>query len=423
VIGVFLLLVVLRMPIGFSFATAGLLGVALLRTLGGGISLLGTVPYAESANYILVAIPMFVLMGQFIFNSGLSSELYDACYKWFGRFRGGLALSTVGACTFFAACTGSSMAAVGTIGPTAMHEMKRFNYEPRFAAGSIVSGGTLGILIPPSIAFIVYGYLCAVSIGELFIAGILPGLFIALMLALTIYLLCLRNPKLGPAALPFPWKEMLAAGQKVWWVFLVLGVVLGGIYAGIFTPTEAGAIGAFIVFIILLLMRRMNWKTLVSSLKDSAVTTCMIFTIFIGAKVFNVFIGLSGIPLLVTTWIGGLPLPPLAILVIILIAYVPLGCFIDSLPLFILTLPVIFPVIDLLGINPTWFGVLLVLMAQISLITPPVGMNVYVLAGITDVPMDQIFRGAFPFLIAFLIALAILIAFPQISLFLPGLMM
>ena len=422
VIALFVLLLILGLPIAFVFFSAGLVGLSLTQGFASGSALMGISPFVETANYVLVAIPLFILMGQFIFYSGLSKDLYDTAYKWLGRFLGGLAQATITSCAFFAACTGSSMASVGTIGPIALKEMERFNYNPYLVYGSIASAGSLGILIPPSIAFIVYGYICEVPIGELFIAGILPGILLAVFLIVTAYIICLKHPSWGPRGPTYSWNARLRGLTGILWSILLFIVILGGIYKGIFTPTEAGGIGAFVVFAFLMLQRRMTWKVFISSVSDTAKTSCMIFTIFIGAKVFNTFIALSGIPQMAVQFVGDLPLSPVVILMIILAAYVPLGCFIDSLPLFVLTLPIVYPVIQQLGIDPLWFGVLVVLVAQISLITPPVGMNVYVLSGVTGRPVDEVFRGYFVFLIPMVAALMILILLPQISLLLPGFM-
>jgi tripartite ATP-independent transporter DctM subunit len=339
-----------------------------------------------------------------------------------GVFRGGLAHATIVTCSFFAACTGSSIASVGAIGPIAMTEMKRFNYHPYLACGCIATGGSLGILIPPSLAFIVYGYICEVPIGPLFIAGIIPGILLSVMLILTVYIICLRNPEWGPEGPSYPWRTKIKSVKKVFWSLGVFVTILGGLYFGIFTPTEAGGMGAFAVFFFLIISRRLTWKILIEALKDTARTTCMIFIIFIGAKVFNSFLSLSGVPQAIIEFAVRLPLPPYLLIGMILLAYIPLGCVIDSLPLFVLTLPIVYPIVDTLGFNPLWFGVLLVLVASISLITPPVGMNVYVLSGVTGEPLGRAFRGSIPFLVPMIFTLMLIFFFPILSTFLPDTM-
>ena len=420
--GIFFLLLLIGMPIAFTFFLSGLVGIVLFRGFESGVSLAGMSPFSESSNYILLAIPLFILLGQFVFYSGLSKDLYYTTYRWLGRLRGGLAQATVMTCAFFAACTGSSMASVGTIAPIAMSEMERYKYDDRLACGSIASGGTLGILIPPSLAFIVYGYICEVPIGPLFIAGILPGILLTLMLMATVTILCSINPKLGPKGPACNFIEKLKSLKDIWWSVAIFVIILGGIYLGLFTPTEAAGMGAFAVFVILIIIRRMTWDILFKAVKDTIRITCMIFTIFIGAKVFNTFLGLSGIPQMAVDALAQLPIPPGSILFVILIAYVPLGCFIDSMPLALLTLPIVFPVIETLGFDPLWFGVLHVVTGEISLITPPVGMNVYVLSGVTGRKVEEVFRGTFPFLIAMIVTMIILFFFPTISTLLPNTM-
>jgi tripartite ATP-independent transporter DctM subunit len=418
-LALFVLLLILGMPIAFTFFVSGIVGIILIRGLESGLSVAALSVFSESSNYILVSIPLFVLMGQLIFFSGLSKDLYDATYRWLGRMRGGLAHATIVTCMVFAACTGSSMASVGTIAPIAMSEMARYKYDERLACGVIASGGTLGILIPPSLAFIVYGYICNVPIGPLFIAGIIPGIFLGLMLMLTVFILCTRNPELGPPGEPSTLAEKLNSLKKVYWPGIILLTIMGGIYFGIVTPTEAAGLGAAVAFFLLLATGRMTWNVLIDAVKDTVRITCMIFTIFIGAKVFNTFLGLSGIPQMSVDLLTRLPLSPYLIVMVILIAYIPLGCFVDSMPLALLTLPIVFPVIAHFGFDPLWFGVLHVVTGEISLITPPVGMNVYILSGVTGKSLEVAFRGTVPFLIAMIATMFILFLFPSISTILP----
>jgi C4-dicarboxylate transporter DctM subunit len=418
-LALFLLLLILGMPIAFSFFVSGIVGIMLFRGLESGVSIAALSVFSETSNYILLAIPLFVLMGQLIFFSGLSKDLYDATDRWLGRMRGGLAHATIVTCMVFAACTGSSMASVGTIAPIAMTEMARHNYDERLACGVIASGGTLGILIPPSLAFIVYGYICNVPIGPLFIAGILPGILLGLVLMLTVFIQCARNPALGPPGGASTLVEKLNSLKKVYWPGILLITIMGGIYFGIVTPTEAAGLGAAVAFFLLLATRRMTWDVVADAVKDTVRITCMIFTIFIGAKVFNTFLGLSGIAQTSVDLLTRLPLSPPLIVMLILIAYIPLGCFVDSMPLALLTLPIVFPVIAHFGFDPLWFGVLHVVTGEISLITPPVGMNVYILSGVTGTRLEVAFRGTVPFLIAMIATMFILFLFPSISTILP----
>ena len=419
----FLVLLVLRVQIAIVFALSGLVGVTLIRGFDSGVAALGLAVYSESSNYILLAIPLFVLMGNFLFHSGISSLLYEFAFTWAGGVRGSLAHATIVACMAFGACTGSSMAAVGTIGPVALREMEKYNYKSSLAYGCITSASSLGIMIPPSIAFIIYGYICSVPIGPQFIAGIFPGILTTLMLMGFVLYMVNRNPGLAPKSeLRFTFKEKLASMSKIWWVIALFVVIVGGLMAGIFTATEAAGAGAFVTFLILLFTRRLSWKVFRASLVDTLKTCCMIFTIIIGAKVFNTFLGLSGLPQAFAELMTGLPVSRHLVLAIILFLYVPLGCLIDSVPMFFLTLPIIFPVVDKLGFDPLLFGVLITLMAQISLLTPPVGMNVYVLSGVSGRPLTECFSGSIPFLIPMCLALVLLVLFPQITLFLPALM-
>lgn len=418
-IGVFLLLMFLGLPVAFTFFAAGIVGVTLYRNFESAITLVGTSPFVEGTNYILVAIPLFIFMGRLIHGSGLSKELYGAGYAWLGRFRGGLAHATVVTLAFFAACTGSSVASVATIAPIAMPEMERFKYDEKLASGAIASAGTLGILIPPSIAFIVYGYICQVPVGPLFVAGILPGIVLTVAFMITVTIWCWLDPMAGPRGPYLPWKERLRSLKGIWWSVAIFILIIGGIYMGVFTPTEAAGMGAFLVFVILICQRKLTWKDLIDALKETVITSCMVLTIFIGAKVFNTFLGLSGIAEAAMKGLTSLPLSPEGIIAVILLAYIPLGCFIDSMPLSILTLPIVFPVVRDLGFDPLWFGVLHVVTGEISMITPPVGMNVYVLGGVTGKPLEVIFRGSMPYLIALIVVMFVLYFFPSISLVLP----
>lgn len=418
-IGIFLLFLVLGLPVAFTFFAAGAIGVTLYRNFESALTILGTSPFVEGSNYILVAIPLFIFMGRLIYGSGLSKELYATGYMWLGHLRGGLAHATVVTLAFFAACTGSSMASVATMAPIALPEMERFKYDEKLASGAIASAGALGILIPPSIAFIVYGYVCQVPVGPLFVAGILPGILLTVAFMAVVTIRCWLDPKAGPPGPSFPWKERFNSLKGIWWSVAIFVLIVGGIYMGLFTPTEAAGMGAFLVFVILLCQRKLTWKGLLNALKDTVITSCMILTIFIGTKIFNTFLGLSGIAEAAMQTLSNLPLSPEGIVVVILLAYIPLGCFIDSMPLSILTLPIVFPVVTGLGFDPLWFGVLHVVTAEISLITPPVGMNAYVLSGVAKKPLEMIFRGTMPYLIALIVVMFILFFFPSISLVLP----
>ena len=418
-----LFLMALGLPIHAAFAIVGFLGYGYLMGWKASFPLIGITPYHWASHDVLVTVPMFVLMGMFAYHSGISRALFDTGYRWLGRLHGGLAIATTAACTGFAACTGSSVAGAATMGTIAIPEMLRFNYDSKLAAGVVAAGGTLGILIPPSTGFIVFGLLTEVSIGRLFLAGLFPGLLISLMFMTMIYIRARRNPLMAPRGEAFSWRERMISLKGVSGMLLIFVLVMGGLFTGIFTPTEAGAVGAFGAFLIALYRRSLNKHTLLQALADTVRVTVMIVAILIGAMIYSHFIALSGVATTISEWVGGLPLPRHAVLAMILLAYVPLGMFMDAFGMIVLTLPIFFPIVtEGLGFSPVLFGVLMVVMLELAAITPPVGLNVYVLDGLkTGIRMEDIFKGIIPFAIVFLLALIPLIAFPQISLFLPNL--
>jgi C4-dicarboxylate transporter DctM subunit len=418
----FLVLAILGLPIAFSFATMGLIGITLIQGLGPGLSSLADAAYSETASYILTTIPLFVLMGQFAFHSGISRDLFKAAYKWMGRLPGGLALATTLACTGFAACTGSSVASAATMSTIAFPEMERYHYSPRLSTGAIAAGGTLGILIPPSTIFIIYGIITETSIGDLFIAGIFPGLMLSFLFSAVIYFTCKRNPKMGPPGEASSWKEKFASLAGVWGMVVLFILVIMGLYFGFFAPSEAGIIGAFGALMIALLRGRLTKGVFVSALVETVRISCFSLFVLVGAMLFNTFLTMTGVPQMVSEWVIRIPVSPFTILIIIVIFYIPLGMVIDCLPMILLTMPFVFPIIEGFGYSPVWFGVLVCVLGELSLITPPVGINIYVVQGVTKVPLHEVARGIMPFVVAFLIGLVFLIAFPQISLFLPSTM-
>jgi C4-dicarboxylate transporter DctM subunit len=418
----FLFLASLGMPIAFSFAIVGFSGVIILRGLDTALYVIGTSFYTYASDFGLVSVPLFILMGQIVYYAGVSGDLYETANKWLGRLPGGLALATNLACTGFAACTGTSLAAGATMGTIAYPEMKRYGYDDGLATGCICSGGTLGILIPPSIIFIVYGYLTNNSIAQLFIAGILPGLMVSAMFTLLILIMCKLNSRLGPAGKSFPWGERLRSLKGVGGMLALFITVIGGLYVGIFTPSEAGSIGAFGALVIILIKRKFTMKLLGQALRESLQITCMAMALFIGAMIFNTFIGASGLPTVLSDWLFSLPLSRYGRLAVILLMYVPLGMFLDSLAIILLTVPIVYPVVVGMGVASLWFGVALVILTEMALMTPPVGMVVYVLTSVTRVPMKKVFWGCMPFVFVLAAALIILVFLPQIALLLPGTM-
>ena len=411
------------MPIGFAMGLSAVLGTLLLIDAQAAFSLLGQTAYDTAVTYNLSVVPMFVLMGYIAGGAGLSEALYRACNAWLGHRRGGLALATIGGCGAFAAICGSSIATAATMAQIALPEMRRYNYDDRLATGAVAAGGTIGILIPPSIIMVIYGLLTETSISKLFLAGFLPGLLTVAGFMLTITIMTRINPRLGPRAEPAPMVVKLAALRSVWGPVLLFLLVIGGLYFGVFSPTEAAGIGAVGAFALGVLNRGFDGEALRRALLDTVRTTAMIFTILIGAILFNNFLILASMPNLVSSWITGLPLGKLAILLVIIGMYFVLGCLLDSLAMILLTIPIVFPIVSALGYDPVWFGIIIVMVVELGLITPPIGMNVFVIKGIArEVPLYTIFRGVTPFIVAQIILIAVLIAFPEIALWLPSTM-
>jgi len=422
-LAVLFVLLLSRMPIGLVMALVGFAGFAIIAGFNDALGVLGTVPYSTFANYNMSIIPLFILMGAFCYYSGLSKDLYDTVHAWLGHFRGGLSMATVGACASFAAVSGSSLATAATMGTVALPEMKRFKYDDRLATGAVAAGGTIGILIPPSIVLILYAVLTEQSIGKLFLAGVIPGVLEAVFYLLTIYILCKFNPLLGPPGPRTNFRQKIVSLRGSWVVLVLFVVIMGGLYLGWFSPIEAAGIGAFGAFILALLRKKLPWRSFKESLFDTGKTTVMIFIILLGAMIFGYFLAVSRLPYELAATIGALQVNSYVILAIILVFYLFLGAVMDSLAMMLLTVPIFFPLILELGFNPIWFGILIVRVCEIGLITPPVGLNVYIIRGVAkDVPMQTIFRGIVPFLIADVLHVALLVAFPQLSLFLPNLM-
>ena len=417
------LLLALRMYIGLAMALVGVIGLSFLVGVQAGIHILGITPLAEGSSYTLSVIPLFVLMGQFAYISGISADIYRTVYCWMGQYRGGLAMATVMACAGFAAVCGSSLATGATMGMVAIPEMDKYKYDPRLSTGCVAAGGTLGILIPPSIGFIIYGILTEESIGKLFMAGLLPGILLAVLFMAAIYIQCRLRPAMGPAGECTLWGTKIRSLAGTWGMLLLFCIVMGGIYFGVFTPTEAAGVGAFGAFLFALFNRKLNWQSFVQCLMETGKTTAMIFLIIIGANIFSTFLGLARIPMGLADFISGLALPRMVILAGIILIYIILGCIMDCYAIMILTIPIIFPVIQAMQFDPIWFGVLMVIVLEVGLITPPVGLNVFVIkAAAPDVPLTVIFQGIWPFLIAALLAIVLLTVYPQFALFIPSLM-
>lgn len=418
------LLLLLGMPIAFALAFTGFVGMVYLLGLSTALPQLHLTLYPIVSNYNFTVLPFFVLMGYFADVSGISKDLYMTAEKWLRRLPGGLALATIAGCAGFAAISGSSVATAATMGSVALPEMRRHNYDGGLAAGTIAAGGTLGFLIPPSVAFVVYGIIAEQSVGRLLISGILPGILLALSFMAIVIFRVKMNPKLAPVSLEtVSWREKFLSLKDIWGVVVVFVVVMGGMYFGFFTATEAGAVGAFVLFLFAIGKKKLSRRVLLDTLAGTAGTICMIFVTLFGAMLFSDFLALSQIPMALAAAIGGLALNRYVVFALIIVLYLILGCFVESIPMMILVTPIVLPILVSLGFDPVWFGVISVLMVEAALITPPVGLNVYVIGGMAkDIPMMAVFRGAVPFVIAIIIVVIILAAFPDIALILPRIM-
>jgi C4-dicarboxylate transporter DctM subunit len=422
-LSVLLALMAAGMPIGISMLLVGSTGFVYVVKLSGAFHILASVPYGLISNYDYCVLPLFLLMGTIILHAGFGRTLFRFADTVSGRLPGGLAIATIFACGVFSAVSSSSIACALTIGLIAIPEMRRYKYDNALVAGSVASGGTLAILIPPSGILIIYGIMTEQSIGKLFIAGMIPGIILALLFIVVVYVWARLNPALAPSGLSTTFREKMAAlGECVEIIVLVL-FILVGLIIGWFTPTEAGAMGAFGAIVLCLIRRRLSWQGFKDSVIDTLRNTGMIFVIVTGALVFNAFFAVTTIPMELADWVGGLALPPMSIMVIIIVIYFILGTALDEMTMILLTLPIFYPVVTRLGFDPIWFGVIIVLIVEMAMLSPPVGMPMFIVKGIApDIPIESIFKGILPFCIAIAVMIALLLAFPQMALFLPRLM-
>ena len=427
------LILVIRMPIAFAMAIVGFFGFAILQGLTldnlfdfrwkASLTLASNRVIETAQEYSLSVVPLFILMGNFVTRSGLSQELYNAAYTFLGHRRGGLAMSTVVACGGFSAICGSSLATSATMAKVALPPMRKFGYADSLATASIAAGGTLGILIPPSVILVIYGLLTETSIRELFAAGFIPGLLGVILYMLAVRWVVMRNPKSGPAGEKFTWAERMEALKGIWGVLVLFTIVMGGIYLGIFTPTEAAGIGAAGAFLIALLRGQLNLVKTYEVLSDTVRTSTMLFAVIIGALIFSDFINRAGLPVWLLEFVQSLDVSPMTVIIVILCIYILLGMVFESLSMLLLTVPVFYPLIDSLGFDLVWYGIVVVVVTEISLITPPVGMNVFVLSAVLkDIKTGTIFKGVTPFWCADIVRLALIVAFVPITLFLPELL-
>jgi tripartite ATP-independent transporter DctM subunit len=423
IVGVVLLIALLftKFPVAFCMALVGLVGFGYLVSPEAALNIIIKDFYTVFSSYDLTVVPLFVFMGQILFYSGISRKLYDAAFAWLGHFKGGLAMATVGACACFSAICGSTNATAATMASVALPEMKRLNYRDELATGTVAAGGSLGILIPPSTIFIVYGIMTEQSIGKLFMAGILPGILLSILFILSIYIWVSVRPEIAPTLEKRSLKERMRSLSGLVEVLVLFVLVMGGLFIGIFTPTEAGAVGALGGVVIPLVSGNLKWRGFLDALYSSTRTTSMILMIVAGATVFGHFLAVSTIPRTLSGWVVDLPIPAWGIMLVIMFFFLIGGCFMDALGMILLTIPIFYPVAVAIGYDPIWFGVVIVLVTELGVITPPVGINVYVVSGIArDVPLEVIFKGAVPFVLSLVVYLMVMLLFPQIALFLPS---
>lgn len=422
VIGFLFALLAIGTPVGFALAIAGAAG---LFATAGSVAMVGvlqTTPFSVANSYELIAIPMFILMAELVVASGIADGLFHAMSVWIGRVRGGLAVATALAGAGFGAISGSSTASAAALSATSIPAMLRAGYEPRFSCGVVAISGTLAMLIPPSIALVLYGIIAEVSIADLLIGGVIPGLLVTAAIIATIYVLIWRDPALAPATRSYSWREKLAALHEVGPMLALLLIVTGVIYLGIATPTEASALGAFGALVLTAMVGKLTWTTLLSVLTRAARATCMILMIVIGASIFGFFLTLTQVTQGTVSFVTSLDVSPYVIMALIVALYIVLGCFMDQLAILILTVPIAVPAIKALGFDPVWFGVLVVVTAEVGMITPPLGLNVFVVSRYSGRPLAEIFSGIAPHVIAHIIVIGLLIAFPALVLWLPGTM-
>jgi C4-dicarboxylate transporter, DctM subunit len=410
------------MWIGIAMAISSFIGIILIRNLGVALTMLGGVTYQNVAFYAMSVVPMFVFMGQIVAETEIGDDMYFSARQWMGQIRGGLASATVVACAMIAAITGGTTTGILVMSKVALPQMKKYGYDEAMAAGSISSASTMGILIPPSIAFVMYGIICEQSIGKLFMAGVIPGVLQALFYIAAIYVWCRINPKLGPAGPKTQLKEKIASLKYTWPILSLFVLVIGGIYGGIFTPTEAGAVGAFGSIVIAACLKRLTKDRFIAALSATAIITGMIMLMMVGTFLFMQFMTLSKLPQALGTFIAALAVPGWLVLTAIVVLYFVLGGPLPELPLIMLTVPIFYPVIVSLGISPIWFGVIIVRMLEVGSISPPVGQNIFVMNAVSGVPITQIYRGTWAFLIADALHIILLLAVPWLSLALPNMM-
>ncbi len=425
VLGIVALFVLIfsRIPVGFVMALVGVAGFAYITNMDAAMSMMVKDVFEVFGSYNLTVMPLFILMGQLAFHAGISTRLFNVAYKMIGHWPGGMAIATIGACAGFSSICGSTNATAATMASVTLPEMKKYGYRDSIATGVVAAGGSLGILIPPSVVFILYGIMTEQSIGSLFMAGILPGIVLTLLFMAVVMAWAVLDPTVAPRGPKATFKEKIKALGGVLETLVLFILVMGGLFGGIFTPTEAGGVGAMGTLVIALVQRNISFKGILAALDETTRISAMIFVIVAGATIFGHFLALTRLPFDIADMVSHLDLPHFAVMALIILVYLIGGCFIDALALIMLTVPIFYPVVTSMGFDPVWFGVVIVLVTQMGVITPPVGLNVYVVQSVaTDVPLGTIFKGAFPLLLAIVVITLFLIFVPQLALFLPSLM-
>jgi len=418
-----MIVILLGIHVAFALILIGFAGLAMIIGTEPALSSVALIAFNKVNSYDFAVVPLFLLMSAFVSRSGIGKEAYETACAWVGQLKGGLSMATTVACGLFAACCGSSLASAIAMGTMAYPEMKRYHYDSKLSVGTIAAGGTLGILIPPSIGFIVIGILTELSIGKLFIAGIIPGILEVIFYVGTIYIMCKFNPNLGPALPRTTLGQKFGSLRLTWPVALLFLLVIGGIYGGVFTPTEAGGIGAFGALALSLARRQLTGSGFIQCLLEGAKMAAMMLALIIGAFIFNQFLAVTRIPFITSEYIVGLGLSKYAVLALILFAYILLGMIFDIFAILVLTIPIIYPTMIALGFDPIWYAVIMVRVIEIGLITPPFGINLFGLAGTVDVPITIMYRGVMPFLLSDFLHVALLIAVPSLATFLPEIML
>ena len=425
IIGIIALFVLIfsRIPVGLVMALVGVTGFAYMSNVDAAMSMMVKDIFDVFGSYNLTVIPLFILMGQIAFHAGISSRLFNVAYKMIGHWPGGMAIATIGACAGFSAICGSTNATAATMASVTLPEMKKYGYKDSIATGVVAAGGSLGILIPPSVIFILYGIMTEQSIGKLFMAGIFPGIILTILFMLVVMIWAVIDPQVAPRGPKSTFKEKIVSLAGVMETVLLFILVMGGLFGGLFTPTEAGGVGAMGTLVIALVQRNITLKGISEALFETTRITAMILVIVAGATIFGHFLAITRLPYDIAQMVSTLALPPFAIMGLIILVYLVGGCFIDALALIMLTVPIFFPVVTAMGFDPVWFGVIIVLVTQMGVITPPVGLNVYVVQSVaTEVPLETIFKGAMPLLFAIILITVVLIFVPQLALFLPSFM-